>query len=119
MQTTNGAGVAWMAIRVELVEGRGESFTKPSGRLFAASPDHTFADLATQIDLAFARWDLGHLYEFELPDGGRIGLLDENSDEDVLDGEVEKLSRVGPGNVFSYTFDLGDSWLHRCTVEAE
>lgn len=106
----------WLAIRVELVEGRGETFTKPAGRLLAVSHGHTFAEFAKQIDIAFARWDLGHLYEFVLPGGLRIGPLDAD-DEDQLDADVEKVGRLEPKSRFMYTFDLGDSWLHQCTVE--
>ena len=34
--------------------------------IFAAAADHSFAELATAIDDAFARWDRSHLHEFEL-----------------------------------------------------
>ena len=87
--------------------------------MFAASPEHTFAALANQIDIAFARWDLGHLHEFKLADGTRIGPLDEDADEELEDGEVEKLARMRPGDAFTYAFDLGEMWLHTCTVEPE
>ena len=46
----------------------------PPGRIFIVRPSHTFAQLAEAIDAAFARWDLSHLHEFELPGGRRVGL---------------------------------------------
>src|SRR5712691_6200625 len=76
----------WLSIRVELVEGRGERYWPRPGRLFAAAPSHSYAQLATAIDDAFARWDRSHLHEFELADGARIGTLDpDTDDDDVLD----------------------------------
>jgi hypothetical protein len=65
----------WLSIRVELVEGRGERYWPRPGRLFAAAESHSYAQLATAIDDAFARWDRSHLHQFELVDGTRIGPL--------------------------------------------
>ena len=62
----------WLSIRVELVEGRGERRWPRPGRLFAAARSHSFAELATAIDDAFARWDRAHLHEFRLADGTRL-----------------------------------------------
>ena len=64
---------SWLSIRVELVEGRGERYWPRPGRLFGAARSHSFAQLASAIDDAFARWDRSHLHEFELEDGTRIG----------------------------------------------
>src|SRR5260370_38651972 len=64
----------WLSIRVELIEGRGVRYWPRPGRLFAAAKTHSYAQLATAIDDAFARWDRSHLHEFELADGTRIGL---------------------------------------------
>jgi hypothetical protein len=108
---------AWLGIRVELAGRRGTTFPRPAGRIFAASPTHSFAILARQIDIAFARWDLGHLHEFELAGGDRIGPIDEDADDAVLDEERVKLSRLKAGDTFTYTFDFGDMWVHRCIVE--
>ena len=33
-----------------------------------------------------------------------------------LDDRRTKLPRLGPGEQFLYTFDLGDGWTHLCTV---
>jgi hypothetical protein len=84
-------------------------------------PAHNFAQLAEAIDLAFARWDLGHLHEFELADGRRVGIPDdEEPDLGVLDHAALKVaSELPPGGEFSYAFDLGDDWRHRCTVLEE
>ena len=81
-------------------------------------PAHSFADLAEAIDLGFARWDLSHLHEFELPDGRRVGFADADPDEHGwLDhGALKVVREVNPGDQFSYVFDLGDCWRHTCRV---
>jgi hypothetical protein len=107
----------WWSIRVDLLGGApvGDLWPTP-GRLLLVGPAHTFADLATAIDDAFARWDRSHLYEFTLADGRRIGIPD---DEPVLDATRVKVAKaLEPGTRFRYVFDLGDSWTHRCTVAA-
>ena len=109
----------WLAIKVELTKGRGEAFVPPAGRLFAAAPEHTFEALARQIDAAFARWDIAHLHEFEMPGGARVGPIDEDANDEVLDEKRVTLTRLRPGDVFNYTFDLADMWVHRCQVEMD
>ncbi len=113
----------WRSIRVDLIEGRGSDFWPRPGRVFAAAGAHTFADLATAIDTAFARWDHAHLHVFELGDGSRIGSVFEDEDDDDDDGLVEsgtvKLGRLSTGESFVYTFDFGDDWTHLCTVGDE
>jgi hypothetical protein len=86
--------------------------------VFAASRSHTFAQLATAIDDAFARWDRGHLHEFTRADGHRLGVLsDEDYDsEHLLDYRRFKLGRLTLGEQFAYVFDFGDQWEHLCTV---
>lgn len=107
----------WISIRVELVEGRGQRYWPRPGRLFAAARSHSFAQLASAIDDAFARWDRSHLHEFELADGTRIGMHDlESGHEDLLDEMREKLSRLQTSQQFIDVFDLGDDWTHLCTV---
>jgi pRiA4b ORF-3-like protein len=105
----------WMSIRVELVQGRGRALWPRPGRLFVAASVHTFGQLATAIDGAFARWDLSHLHEFELPQGVRIGPLNPD-DKGMLDEAREALSRLAVAQQFVYSFDLGDDWAHLCTV---
>lgn len=70
----------WLSIRVDLVEGRGEDCWPRPGRIFAAARIHTFAQLATAIDDAFARWDRAHLHQFWTGDGHRIGDPDPDDD---------------------------------------
>lgn len=90
----------WHSIKVELVSGRGEDFWPRPGRVIAAAGVHTFAQLSTTIDLAFARWDLGHLSEFRLADGSRIGHTDWDDTSTVIDAARTRLSRLRPGDQF-------------------
>jgi len=108
----------WISVQVELVEGRGEHCWPRPGRIFAALAGHSFAQLATAIDDAFARWDRSHLHEFEFGDGTRIGIAEAEweDEEPVLDERILKLSRLKPGEQFVYVFDFGDDWTHLCTV---
>lgn len=114
----------WRTLRVELVSGRGEDYDPPPGRVLAIPPRRTFQDLAIAIDLAFARWDLGHLSVFELADGTQV-MDDEMAHELISSGfgpmpktlplSAAVSNRVKEGQGFTYTFDLGDDWLHVCT----
>ena len=109
----------WLSIRVELVQGRGERYWPRPGRLFAAAPSHSFAQFASAIDDAFARWDRAHLHEFEFADGTRIGTPDPDGDnDDVLDETREPLSKLQASQQFIYSFDFGDDLAHLCTVVA-
>jgi hypothetical protein len=111
----------WLAIRVELVGGSGEVFWPRPGRVIAAARSHTFADLASAIDDAFARWDRAHLHQFWLPDGRRASTFAEwdDLDDDAVDDRELKLGLLKPGDQFVYEFDFGDSWTHLCVVEDE
>ena len=111
----------WLGIRVDLIGGLDIVCDPPPGRVILVGPDHTFATFAEAIDTAFARWDLSHLHGFELADGRRIGVPDpEPDDEPWLDHAVFKVAdEVGPGDEFSYVFDFGDDWVHRCRVLAD
>ena len=106
----------WLAIQVELVEGGGQTFWPRPGRIFAAARSHTFAQLATAIDDAFARWDRAHLMQFELADGTRLERPDWDEESDGDDARKVRLSRLSLGEQFAYEFDFGDSWTHLCTV---
>lgn len=89
------------------------------GRIFIVGPRHTFEQLAEAIDVGFARWDLSHLHVFELADGRRVGFPDDPFDLGMgwLDHAELKVAReLKPGEVFTYVFDLGDDWHHRCTI---
>jgi hypothetical protein len=87
--------------------------------MFASARAHTFEQLSTAIDVAFARWDRSHLWAFRFPGSTRIeipqGWLDDVPGE-VLDAGRTRLSRLKPGERFVYEFDFGDSWMHVCTV---
>jgi hypothetical protein len=108
----------WLAITVELVEGRGRYYWPRPGRVFAAARSHTFAQLAHAIDEAFGRWDFAHLHGFSLVDGTTIGIPDPDWPErEALDEETTKLSRLELGEVFAYEFDFGDGWTHVCRVQ--
>ena len=50
-----------------------------------ASPEHTLAELAEAIDLAFARWDHSHLHTFEFGEGRRYMLGGSEFEPDVID----------------------------------
>jgi hypothetical protein len=110
---------AWISVKVELVEGRGQRLWPRPGRLIAASVYDSFGQLADAIDDGFARWDRAHLHEFELSDGTRIGSADPESEPDdaVLDERRHNLSRLKLGEQFVYVFDLSDDWAHLCTID--
>ncbi len=120
----------WLSIRVELVGGRGDDLWPYPGRVLLVGPSHTFADLASAIDAAFARWDRAHLCRFTLADGRVV--TDEETAEENLDSpfgpigaraplvldRVKVATEVALGDEFSYVFDFGDDWTHACTVES-
>jgi len=102
---------------VDLVSGAGLHFAPQPGRIFLVGPSHTFLDLATAIDLGFARWDLSHLHEFRFPDGRCFGIPSEEEDPDVIDYETVRVgSQVKRGERFTYVFDFGANWQHQCEV---
>jgi hypothetical protein len=115
---------SWLTIRVELTSGMGEDLHPAPGRVIVVGPRHSFADFAEAIDAAFARWDLSHLHEFHLADGRCIGAPDHGWDDGrnvpLLDERKALVSRtVRLGESFRYVFDLGDSWIHRCSVGSQ
>jgi Plasmid pRiA4b ORF-3-like protein len=114
----------WLQIQVELDGSSRIACEPPPGRIVIVGPGHTFLQLAQTIDDAFARWDLAHLHAFELPDGRLVGLPDagppvREAPRWLDDRAVEVLAAVGPGDRFAYTFDLTESWRHRCSVLEE
>ena len=109
----------WLSVTVELVEGGGYRYWPRPGRVFAAGRKHTFAELATAIDVSFGRWDLSHQWQFELQGHIYVAPTDPEWDSDESDGilpETSRLSRLAVGDVFVYQFDAGDPWLHLCRV---
>lgn len=116
--------IRWSILRVILVSKGGEELVDPPGRDVLVSSAHTFAELASAIDRAFARWDLSHLHEFRLLDGRRIIMMDGADEFEEIDPARQldeighTLSSVGlrVGDTFVYVFDFGDDWEHGCTV---
>ena len=109
----------WLQVRVELLGGGGIDCDPPPGRVFIVGPGHSFEQFAEAIDAAFARWDLSHLHEFELPDGRRVGFPSDDYAPELVweDHAALKVAReLKPGQQFSYVFDFGDDWRHRCRV---
>jgi hypothetical protein len=112
----------WLTVQVDLVSGRGRYLWPRPGRAFVAAPAHTFQQLATAIDLAFARWDLSHLHVFTRADGSKITRLDYWDGEQPdgsLDSATTTLKSLTLGEQFAYVFDPGDNWSHLCTVGPE
>lgn len=112
----------WLQIRVELKSGRDIVCKPRPGRIFLVGPSHSFEQLADAINLAFARWDLGHLHKFELADGREIGQSDDDFPLGLgwLDQAKLKVAQaVKPGDRFDFIFDMGDDWRHSCDVMGE
>jgi hypothetical protein len=110
----------WLAIRIELLHGRGTELDPPPGRVFLVGPKDTFAQLADAINKAFARWDHGHLHSFELHDGRQIGIPEGDWDSEFEDEAATTVaSSVGKGDRFRYIFDFGDDWTHECVVDRD
>jgi len=111
----------WVTVKVQLVSGPTD-LDHPPGRILLVGPTHTFADLADAIDTAFARWDLAHSHEFQLPDGRLVGTPDDDLEDFGLDPVLDDTAmavtdHLHAGDTFSYTFDRGDDWVHQCSVD--
>ena len=87
-------------------------------RTLAASPRHTFADLAIAIDEAFGRWELGDRRWFTLADGSRVGDVADAARRarQLVDYRRSRLHRLQGGERFSYTFDAGQRWHYDCVL---
>jgi hypothetical protein len=113
----------WLQVRVDLLGGLGARLKPSPGRIFLVGPTHTFSGLAEAINQGFARWDLSHLHEFELAGNRRIGFVDPEpfEDDEVVEdhAQIKVAAVVVPGDEFSFIFDFGDRWEHRCRVLAE
>ena len=110
-----------MVLRVVLQGKSGVEFADPPGRDLLVNDSHSFAERASAIDRAFARWDLSHLHEFRFLDGRRIRMADTDEfgdREGELDDRKETLraARLRVGDSFEYVFDFGDNWEHVCTL---
>jgi hypothetical protein len=110
----------WIKVKVSLVSGRGEDFDPSPGRVMIAAQEHTLAELAMAIDLAFARWDHSHLHLLHLPDGRTLMSGEEFAIADESDGGTDGVTlgsvAFEQGQRFEYVFDMGDDWTHVCEV---
>lgn len=78
----------------------------------------TLADVHETIQAAFGWWNY-HLYEFEFG-RTRYGIPDPDSDfgPPIRDARKHRLHKVAEaGTSFTYTYDFGDNWIHKVTVE--
>lgn len=81
----------------------------------------TFYQFHKVIQAAFG-WENCHLYQFSPKGYGSepiIGEQGENHDEEVLDSQKIKLSKIFtvPNQKFVYIYDFGDDWMHVITLE--
>ena len=96
----------WLSIRVDPIGGGGQDLWPRPGRILAASRSHTFAQLASAVDDAFAHWDRARLHQFHLAGGVRIARPDwDDENEDVLDGRRATLARLKDDEQFVYEFE--------------
>ncbi len=119
----------WLAVRVDLLGGRGEDLWPLPGRVLVVGPSHTFAQFADAVNTAFGRWDHAHLSLFTLADGREITDAESAAEFaasaggrllEPMDSARTRLARtLRPGDEFRFVFDLGDTWTHHCTVEAK
>lgn len=91
----------------------------PVWRRVEVPSDASLADLHQVIQQLFGWWGY-HLHEFEVG-GERYGADDEADGgwgEPAKDERRAKLGAIAPaGSSFLYTYDFGDDWEHRITVE--
>lgn len=109
----------WLTIRVVLTGTADTPLIPPAGRILLCHADHSFADVAEAIDVAFARWDLSQPHEFRV-DGRTLASGEGGTDDDAEDSEEVTLREVNLrlGEQFTYVFDLGEGWQHECSVES-
>ncbi|WP_427016239.1 plasmid pRiA4b ORF-3 family protein [Pseudarthrobacter sp. P1] len=92
------------------------------GRRILVSADMTLAELHHTIQLCFG-WEDRHLHEFRVggPGGTVYGPDDDEYewDEPFLDEAAATIGSVlsGAGQGLAYTYDYGDCWDHRVTVQ--
>lgn len=76
----------------------------------------TLAELHDVVQAAFGWWGY-HLHEFDI-DGVRYGTDDGEDWNPPADEGRARLDKVAPaGMSFTYTYDFGDNWRHKVTVE--
>lgn len=95
-----------------------EGMKPPLWRRLVVPSDLTLGSLHNVIQVAFG-WQDMHLHAFEDRSGGRYAPPD-GFGIPALDEEQATVADVLPraGDRMDYTYDFGDDWLHRITVEA-
>jgi hypothetical protein len=99
-----------------------EDITKPPvWRRVIVPATFTFHLFHYVIQAAFG-WDGGHLYQFSergSSSGEVIGIPGEEDWEPVTDSNTKKLKDVftKEGKKYTYTYDFGDDWVHKITLE--
>jgi hypothetical protein len=103
---------------VHLLKVALEGMKPPVWRRLVVPSDLTLGSLHDVIQIAFG-WEDAHLHAFEDRLGGRYAPPDD-FDVPAFDEEETALVDVLPrtGDHMDYTYDFGDDWLHRITVEA-
>jgi Plasmid pRiA4b ORF-3-like protein len=90
----------------------------PIWRRVLVDASSTLDQLHEVIQAAFGWWNY-HLYEFEFG-RTRYGIPDPDLDwgPPARDARTARLDQVaGAGSSFTYTYDFGDNWEHKVTVE--
>ena len=90
----------------------------PIWRRLLVAGSSTLDQLHVAIQAAFGWWNY-HLYEFEIG-GTRYGIPDPDWDfgPPTRQARRTRLDKVAAaGRSFDYTYDFGDNWEHRVTVE--
>jgi hypothetical protein len=109
---------SWPSNPIELVQGRGEDCWPRPGPIFAAGRTHTFGQLATAIDDAFARGNAPTCTSSGWPTapGSADPTSQKTSTTTCSTSAGSPLGRLKPAEQFAYEFDFGDSWTHLCTI---
>jgi hypothetical protein len=92
--------------------------TPPIWRRVLVDGSTTLDELHFVIQAAFGWWNC-HLHEFEFGDT-RYGISDSGwsfGEEPVDEADVRLDEVAAQGNSFLYTYDFGDDWCHKITVE--
>lgn len=86
-------------------------------RRFQISDQATLATLHTVLQRVMG-WQDSHLYRFDVK-GDRYTDPRSTAREGTFDSTTQPLAdfQLQPGTHFIYTYDFGDGWLHRVTVE--
>jgi hypothetical protein len=102
---------------VHLLKVQLEGMKPPVWRRLAVPSDITLGSMHDVIQVAFG-WHDAHLHAFEDRSGGRYAPPGDFGIP-ALDEDEAALADILPrsGDRMEYTYDFGDDWLHRITVE--